>query len=128
MSFYLRKLEEIESPSETAIRATRIPKVLKEINKLGEIPREGKFHIKEQAVSLLERWNTTLNLKEQPNVTRTTQRQSANVSKPLVVDLTEDSALESSPEPTSDHTNKPSICLSPLSKSLFHFMQLYLTD
>jgi hypothetical protein len=64
MSFYLRKLKEIESLSEATIRATRILKVLKEINKLGEILRESKFYIKEQVISLLKRWNITLNLKK----------------------------------------------------------------
>ena len=127
MSSFLKKLEGIENPPETVVRATRILRVLKEIKRLVKIPRDGEFHIKERATSLLEKWNATLVPMEQPDTTSTTQRQSANSSEPVVIDLTEESASERSPESTSDHAEELGASLSASGEFPFHFPQPDLT-
>jgi hypothetical protein len=58
ISSFLKKLEKIESPPETIIRATGILKVLKKIRKLDEIPRDDDFEIKGRAARLHEKWSS----------------------------------------------------------------------
>jgi len=106
ISSYLQTLEGIRSPLEAIIRATKIDKVLRAIKRLPEIPRESEFHLKKRATSLLEEWNPTLDPQERPAATNTAQNQSEIVSQPLIIDLTDSSESEPSPQPTRGHDNR----------------------
>lgn len=83
--------------SETAVRETKMLKVLKRISQLVEIPR----NMKERAASLLGKWKAIL-------------------YPPLVIDLTD----ESFSEPSSElETDQDELCTShsTSSKSVFRF-------
>ena len=108
MSSFLEKLEETDIPSKTIIRATRIPRLLKEIKKLQEIPNQDEFDIKGRAGSLLEKWEAALNF------------------VPLVIDLTE-SGSGKSPTSIPDDSDGLSACISPSSKFPFLFPHSGLT-
>ena len=95
MSSILKELEEMKIPSKTIIRATRIPKLLKLIKELPEIPNQDEFDLKGRAGSLRDKWNATL----EPVA--------------LAIDLTDESEL---PTPRYDDGDGLGASLSPSSK------------
>ena len=68
LSSYLKMLERLENPSIKAILAVKIPKLLKKIGRLAEIPSDDEFHFKERAMSLYGKWKITLEKEEQHNL------------------------------------------------------------
>lgn len=60
MSEYVTMLEKLPELEVSIIRATRINKVLKQIMKLGTIPREEDYKFKNRSQTLLDKWNQVM--------------------------------------------------------------------
>lgn len=62
MSTCLSSLESLGNLSPSVLRATRISKLLRNINRLEKIPRDEEFHIKTRVAKLLTKWEAEGNL------------------------------------------------------------------
>jgi hypothetical protein len=60
MSDFIKKLETYEDLEVSAIRATKINKVLKRLIRLNTIPRDNEFNFRNRSVELLGKWNKIL--------------------------------------------------------------------
>ena len=119
MSLCLKELEGFADPPE--IIMTRISTLLWKINKIETVPREDELHIQRRAMALYERYHAILNPRDQAAGSATpqppsqvaSQDQTADsstfqlttqaLSPSSVIDLTESSDSEESPQLANDH-------------------------
>ena len=104
MASTFSELEDLGDLSIRAIFNKKVPKALKAIMRLGEIPKEAELHLKERAATLLEKWNGTLDTQEHATISSTAQQPSTIDQEPQVIALTGSHQLFTGAEPSRQPT------------------------